>query len=161
MKRQIVCPHCHKTYTGYRNPVPTVDVIIYDNEAGIVMVERKNIPYGYALPGGFVEEGEQIEIAAKREMLEETSLDVDLSGILGVYSNPNRDPRQHTISVVFVGKAKDKDRLKAGDDAKEAKFYKLNALPEPIVFDHAQIIEDFKDYLACKRYLANIEPIKS
>lgn len=160
MQTQIKCPHCHKTYTGYRNPTPTTDVIIYDPDSGIVLVKRKNIPLGYALPGGFVDEGEQIEAAAKREMLEETSLEVDLLGVLGVYSKPDRDPRQHTVSVVFVGKPSDKDKLKAGDDAQEANFYKLNALPDPIVFDHKQIIDDFKDYLACKRSLANIEPIK-
>lgn len=101
--------------------------------------------------------GETVEHAAIREMREETNLEVKLLGLLGVYSHPDRDPRQHTMSVVFVGKANDPERLRAGDDAGEARFYKLDNLPTPFAFDHEKIIGDFKEYLAGKRHLAPIE----
>lgn len=157
MKKTVVCPNCGKPYSRYLNPSPTTDVIIFDKDKGIVIIKRKNIPIGYALPGGFIDDGEQVETAAKREMKEETGLDVDLEGLLGVYSHPDRDPRQHTMSVVFVGKAKDPKKIHGGDDAATAKFYPLNALPEPIVFDHLKIIADFKKVLAGERCLAPIE----
>ena len=157
MKKAVLCPHCQKPYTRYFNPIPTTDVVIYDPEKGVVIIKRANSPHGYALPGGFIEEGEQAEDAAVREMKEETGLDVSLLGLLGVYSTPHRDPRQHTLSVVFVGKTENSDALKAGDDAAGAAFYKLDALPEPLVFDHAKILNDFKSWLAGKRTLAPIE----
>ncbi len=136
----------------YRNPSPTTDVIIYDETLGIVLIERENTPHGYALPGGFIDYGESAEHAAIREMQEETSLNIDLCGLLGVYSHPSRDVRFHTMSVAFVAKAKDVNALCAGDDAKNAAFYKLDNLP-PLVFDHEKIIADFKDYLQGKRQL--------
>lgn len=106
------CPHCGEGIPTYSNPTPTVDVVILvpdgaDGEDGIVLVERLNPPHGWALPGGFVDEGETCEAAAIREMREETGLDVVLTGLLGVYSDPRRDPRQHTMSVVYTGVAKD------------------------------------------------------
>lgn len=157
MKKTILCPHCHKPYSRYFNPVPTTDVIIYNPEKGIVIIKRANKPLGYALPGGFIEEGEQAENAAVREMREETGLNVKLLGLLGVYSAPDRDPRQHTLSVVFVGEAVNPEELKAGDDAAGAAYYPLDKLPEPLAFDHEKILADFKSYLAGKRSLAGIE----
>lgn len=160
MKHEVICPHCGKPYKCYRNPSPTTDVVIYDPAKGVVMVRRKNEPHGYALPGGFIDYGEQAEAAAIREMREETSLDVHLLGLLGVYSTPDRDPRQHNMSVVFVGEARNPAALKAGDDAGEAAFYSLDYLPEPIVFDHRKILADFSGYLAGRRSLAPIEPLE-
>lgn len=159
MKKTVTCPHCGKPYSAWRNPSPTVDVIIHEPGRGIVIIKRLNVPHGYALPGGFIDEGEQAEAAAIREMEEETGLEVELTGLLGVYSRPDRDPRQHTLSSVYIGKARDPDRLKAGDDAKEAAFYDLDNLPEPIVFDHSQIIKDFSEYLTGKRQIASVQPL--
>ena len=88
----------------YRNPFPTVDIIIRIND-GIVLIKRKNPPYGWALPGGFVDYGESLETAAAREAKEETTLDIRLISQLGAYSDPKRDPRHHTISVVFIAEA--------------------------------------------------------
>lgn len=158
MKKTVLCPHCGKPYSCWRNPSPTTDVVIYEPEKGVVIIRRANEPQGYALPGGFIDEGEQAETAARREMREETGLDVELTGLLGVYSRPGRDPRQHTMSVVFAGRPKDATRLQAGDDAQAAAFYPLNALPEPLVFDHARILEDFSKVLAGRRTLAPVEP---
>lgn len=157
MLKQVTCPHCGKTFPMYANPTPTTDVIIYDSKKGIVIIERKNEPHGFALPGGFIDAGETVEQAAMREMREETNLDVKLEGLLGVYSKPDRDPRQHTMSVVFVGKAQDPDKLHAGDDAGQAAYYPLDKLPSPFAFDHEKIIADFKEYLAGKRNLAAVE----
>ena len=152
----LFCPHCGGTVREYSNPAPTVDVVIHDRELGVVLIERANIPYGFALPGGFVEVGERVEDAAVREMREETGLDVELTGLLGVYSRPDRDPRGHTISTVFTGRAKDPVVLLAGDDARRADFYPLNALPGGIVFDHAEILHDFMKVLAGLRTLAPV-----
>ena len=95
---------------------------------------------------------------AVREMREETGLDVELLGVLGVYSRPDRDPRRHTMSVVFVGRPRDAAALKAGDDAARAAFYPLDRLPQPICFDHARILADFGRWLAGERTLAPVEP---
>lgn len=109
---------------------------------GIVLIERKYFPYGLALPGGFVEVGERVEDALKREMEEETGLKVEIEKIHGVYSDPNRDPRFHTVSIVFVCRAFGEP--KGGDDAKEAKVFKLEEIPfEEIVFDHGKILQDY------------------
>ncbi len=128
--------------THPRNPAPTVDIIIYAPGRGIVLVERKNPPFGWALPGGFVEYGESCEAAAVREAREETGLDVVLTGLVGVYSDPARDPRGHTMSVVYSAQALDLSRLAAGDDAGRAVFHDLDALP-PLAFDHGRIVRDF------------------
>lgn len=125
----------------YKNPVPTVDVIIETCSASIVLIQRKNEPYGWALPGGFVDYGESLESAAVREAKEETSLHVVLRCQLHTYSDPERDPRQHTISTVFVATAD--GQPVAGDDAAHADIFVENDLPENIVFDHRQIIEDY------------------
>lgn len=125
-----------------RNPYPTVDIIIHDEKRGIVLVKRKNPPHGWALPGGFVDYGESVEQAAIREAKEETSLDVLLRGLVGVYSDPKRDPRFHTISIVFYATTATPDAVHGRDDAAEASFFSLSALPV-LVFDHQKIVEDF------------------
>ncbi|MCD6406347.1 NUDIX hydrolase [Candidatus Aerophobetes bacterium] len=129
----------------YRNPVPTVDAIV-EEEDKILLVRRKNSPYGWALPGGFVDYGETLEDAVRRELKEETNLDVKELYQFHTYSDPGRDPRFHTISTVFVVKAE--GRLKAGDDAKNVGVFSKDSLPPDIAFDHARII---KDYFQCKR----------
>ncbi|QGY40731.1 NUDIX domain-containing protein [Pseudodesulfovibrio cashew] len=141
------CPHCGEDIVLFANPTPTVDVVILvpggaDGVDGVVLIERMNEPYGWALPGGFVDEGETCEHAAVREMKEETGLDVILTGLLGVYSDPKRDPRKHTMSVVYTGVARNPDALAAGDDAGKARIFPLGGWPEP-VFDHGKILADF------------------
>jgi 8-oxo-dGTP diphosphatase len=126
----------------YRNPVPTVDVVIYDPALGVVLIERNNPPFGWALPGGFVDYGETLEHAAVREAKEETGLDVVLTGLVGVYSMPTRDDRQHTISITYSAVARDTSLLQAGDDAGTASFFQLHSLPD-LVFDHRDILGDF------------------
>ena len=123
-----------------RNPYPTVDVIIEVGGERIVLIERNNPPPGWALPGGFVEYGESVEQAAIREAREETGLDVTLTDLLGVYSDPGRDPRFHTMSTVFVGRASGTPR--AGDDAGRAELFDRDSLPA-LAFDHERILEDY------------------
>lgn len=137
------CPYCGRELGNPRNPAPTADMIIYDPERGIVLVKRRFPPPGWALPGGFVDYGERVERAAVREALEETGLEVELKGLVGVYSDPTRDPRQHTISTVYWGICAEPGRVKGGDDAAEARFFPPEALPEEIAFDHAKVIDDF------------------
>jgi 8-oxo-dGTP diphosphatase len=127
--------------TTYRNPVPTVDIIIVLDTLGIVLIKRKNPPHGWALPGGFVDYGETVEAAAVREAREETSLEVSLVRQLHVYSDPQRDPRQHTLSVVFIATASGQPR--AADDAKEIAVFDRDSLPDRLCFDHAQILGDY------------------
>jgi 8-oxo-dGTP diphosphatase len=124
-----------------RNPFPTVDVIIELPDRRIVLVRRKNPPLGWALPGGFVEYGESLEQAAQREALEETCLAVTLNEQFHTYSDPGRDPRMHCISTVFIGTAAGEPR--GADDAAEAHAFFPDRLPEPIAFDHRQIISDY------------------
>ena len=128
--------------TRPRNPYPTVDIIIETGrERQIVLVERRGPPPGWALPGGFVEYGETVEAAAVREAHEETGMRVTLTHLLGVYSDPGRDPRFHTVSVVYV--ARGEGTPQGGDDARSAAFFPLAALPAEIAFDHRAIIEDY------------------
>jgi len=124
----------------HKNPFPTVDIII-EVEGGIVLIERKNPPHGWAIPGGFVDYGETVEAAAVREAKEETGLVVRLTGLLGVYSDPTRDPRSHTISTVFVASAA--GRPVADDDAADAGVFTEDTLPGDIAFDHREILEDY------------------
>jgi 8-oxo-dGTP diphosphatase len=132
----------------YRNPKPTVDTLIEleDAPGELVFIERKNAPHGFALPGGFVDEGEWVADAAIREAKEETGLDVELVELFHVYSDPARDPRQHTVSTVFIVRAA--GRPVGGDDAERCIVCPPEALPGPLVFDHARIVAD---YLAYKR----------
>ncbi|MCL2325773.1 MAG: NUDIX hydrolase [Proteobacteria bacterium] len=129
----------------YRNPTPTADILIVRDNS-VVLVKRRNPPHGWAIPGGFVDEGECVEAAAIREAKEETGLDVVLEELFDVYSDPARDARLHTLSVIFIAHAKG-DPLGA-DDAEEARYFDLNALPEPLCFDHATILDDYKHYAA-------------
>lgn len=124
-----------------QNPVPTVDLIIELHGRGIVLIKRKNPPFGWALPGGFVDYGESLEEAAVREAKEETSLDVKLIRQFHTYSDPARDQRQHNISTVFIAQAEGEPR--AGDDAKEAEIFTLKNLPRDLAFDHEQILRDY------------------
>ena len=149
------CPHCGKTVERFLNPAPTVDVIIHHPDRGVVLISRANPPLGHALPGGFVDEGESTECAAVREAFEETHLRVRLTGLLGVYSDPRRDPRRHTLSAVYTAETDNPDDLRAGDDAAQAAFYPLDALPS-LVFDHERIVRDFMDVLAGKHALTKL-----
>lgn len=127
-----------------RNPVPTVDIIIrIGSEENIVLIERKNPPHGWALPGGFVDYGESLEEAAKREAFEETGLRVQLKGQFRTYSDPTRDLRLHTISTVFIADAEGEP--KGGDDAKNARIFNIKELPSPLCFDHDKILKDYKE----------------
>jgi ADP-ribose pyrophosphatase YjhB (NUDIX family) len=129
----------------FRNPVPTVDIIIEIKDKrgkpGIILIERKNPPHGWALPGGFVDYGETLESAAVREAEEETSLKVDLKYQLHTYSDPRRDPRLHTISTIFVAAAK--GTPKAQDDARDIGIFRPKDIPFPLAFDHDQILDDY------------------
>lgn len=137
------CPSCGVELTREPAPLPTADMVIYDEERGIVLVKRRYPPLGWALPGGFVDYGEKVEDAARREAMEETGLDVPISGLVGVFSDPARDKRKHTISTVFWGRPNNPEAIKGGDDAAEARFFPLGALPESIAFDHKEIIDIF------------------
>jgi len=123
-----------------RNPIPTVDTII-EMEGGVILIKRKNPPYGWAIPGGFIDYGESAEDAAIREAKEETNLDITELRQFRVYSDPGRDPRFHTITVVFIARAK--GIPKARDDALEIGIFKKKHLPEEIAFDHRKILNDY------------------
>jgi 8-oxo-dGTP diphosphatase len=137
---------------SYRNPTPTVDIIIR-KDSQILLVKRKKEPFkGYlVLPGGFVNEGERVEDAAKREAKEETSLDIELVNILGVYSEPNRDPRGHNMSTVFIGKlsqSNDKVDAIAQDDAAAIKWVNIEEVDNTSLgFDHKKIISDYRKWI--------------
>lgn len=128
-------PFAHRRF-----PRPTVDVLV-EVQGGIVLVERRHPPEGWAIPGGFVEYGETLEEAAVREMREETGLEVDLVRQFHTYSDPGRDPRFHTIGTVFIGRGRGAPR--AGDDAGQARVFTRDSLPAKIAFDHRRIIEDY------------------
>jgi ADP-ribose pyrophosphatase YjhB (NUDIX family) len=164
MKDQLLCPHCGKVVEKYRNPFPAVDVIIElvssclekstlgpgnaegcerpgEGSGNILLIRRKNPPFGWALPGGFVDYGESLETAAVREAEEETSLQVELLYQLGAYSDPARDPRFHTISVVFVAQAAGEP--KAADDAGDIGIFNRHTLPDNLAFDHGKILQHY------------------
>jgi ADP-ribose pyrophosphatase YjhB (NUDIX family) len=135
----IKCPNCGHLVKKYKNPLPTVDIIIETGQ-GVVLIERKNFPFGWALPGGFVDYGESLEEAAIREAREETGLSVTLQKQLASYSSPKRDPRFHTVSTVFIASAHGEPV--GQDDAKQAGIFTKENLPE-MAFDHKQILDDY------------------
>ena len=141
VKKKKKCPYCGKEFLEYYNPIPTVDIIIEVENQGIILIKRKNYPHGWALPGGFVDYEESVEQAAVREAREETSLHLESIRQFRVYSDPKRDPRQHTISVVFIAQAQGAPR--PGDDAEDLGIFTQKSLPQPIVFDHEKIIHDY------------------
>lgn len=131
----------------YKNPAPTVDIIIelLDRpQRPILLIERLHKPFGWALPGGFVDYGESVEAAACREAQEETGLTVQLVEQFQVYSDPQRDPRQHTISVVFLAEAVGEPQ--AADDAKNLGVFELWQIPQNLCFDHDRILQDYRRY---------------
>jgi 8-oxo-dGTP diphosphatase len=130
---------------AFRNPAPTVDAVILLPGDRVVLVRRRNPPHGWALPGGFVDDGEPLERAAAREAEEETGLPVVLLEQFHSYSDPSRDTRRHTISTVFLASASGEPR--GGDDAAEARAFTWDALPAPLVFDHREILADVRRYL--------------
>ncbi len=134
----------------YRNPTPTVDVIL-ERDSNVLMVRRKKDPFKdyLSLPGGFVNEGETVEDAMKREAMEETSLEVHPIDILGVYSDPTRDPRKHIVTIVFIGIIVG-GRIGAGDDAASIEWIKLADFErqQQIAFDHGQILHDYYHWKA-------------
>jgi ADP-ribose pyrophosphatase YjhB (NUDIX family) len=141
----VPCPHCGAVVKLFRNPVPTADIIIRV-EKGIVLIKRKNPPFGWAIPGGFIDYAESAESAATREAREETSLDISDLRLFGVYSAPDRDPRQHTLTVVFTAHA-DGTPI-AQDDAADIGVFTRENLPSQLAFDHGKILDDY--FRACE-----------
>ncbi len=143
--RHITCPNCGHGVRVYRNPLPTVDIIINYREEnkirGVVLIRRNHAPLGWALPGGFIEYGESAEAAAVREAREETGLEIGDPVQFRVYSDPDRDPRHHTLTVVFSATAQ--GRLRAGDDAAAAEVFGWEAIPADLCFDHARILAEY------------------
>jgi ADP-ribose pyrophosphatase YjhB (NUDIX family) len=146
-QRAIQCPRCQYEIEIYRNPIPTVDIIIEIESKGIILIKRKNPPYGWAIPGGFVDYGESLEEAALREAKEETNLDVERLKQFHTYSDPQRDPRHHSISTVYVAKGRGKPRAK--DDAIEIGIFTESSLPGEIAFDHRLILLDYFKTIYC------------
>ena len=139
MKTEITCPHCGGQIEAFRNPYPTAD-IVFHRPGEVLLIRRKNPPAGWALPGGFIDYGESAEQAAEREAFEETGLQVRELRQFRVYSKPGRDPRFHTLTVVFIASAQ--GEVRAGDDASEAQWFALDDLPKDMAFDHAKVIAD-------------------
>lgn len=128
----------------YRNPSLTADIFIFDEAQNFILIKRKNEPYKdyWALPGGFVDYGESVEDAARREALEETSIKVELKELVGVYSDPDRDPRRHTVSIAYTAKG-NMDDMKAEDDACDIDIFTREDLKKiNLAFDHEKIIDD-------------------
>jgi len=140
-RKTIECPKCKNEIEVYNNPIPTVDIIIEIKSKGIILIKRKNPPYGWAIPGGFVDYGESLEEAALREAKEETNLDIKLIRQFHTYSDPKRDPRHHSISTVYI--AKGEGEPKAKDDALEIRIFDESNLPDEIAFDHRSILYDY------------------
>ena len=140
-KKLIQCPNCRNEIEVFRNPIPTVDIIIEIESKGIILIKRKNPPYGWAIPGGFLDYGEPLEEAATREAKEETNLDVKLVRQFYTYSDPKRDPRHHSISTVYIARGQGKPEAK--DDAIEIGVFNESNLPDEIAFDHRNILMDY------------------
>ena len=133
----------------YKIPSLTVDIFIYNENHEFILIKRKNDPYKdcWALPGGFVDYGEKTEDAAIREAKEETSIDVKLEKLVNVYSDPDRDPRRHTVSIVYLARG-NFDDAKADDDAKDIGVFSFDVLKEEkLAFDHETILSDIKKFL--------------
>ena len=139
--KTIQCPKCNNEIEIYENPIPTVDIIIEIELKGIILIKRKNYPYGWAIPGGFVDYGESLEEAAVREAKEETNLEVKLIRQFHTYSDPGRDPRHHSISTAYIAKGKGKPQAK--DDAVEIGIFNESDLPVQIAFDHRSILSNY------------------
>jgi 8-oxo-dGTP diphosphatase len=128
----------------HRNPIPTTDAIIAGPDGRIVLILRKNEPLGWALPGGFLDWGEELGAACRREAKEETGLDVELVTQFFTYSDPRRDPRRHTISTVYACRVPAGAELKADDDATDARWFSESEVPwRELCFDHAEIVRDY------------------
>ena len=140
-KKTIRCSKCGNEIEVYQNPIPTVDIIIEIEPKGIVLIKRKNSPFGWAIPGGFVDYGESLEQAAVREAKEETNLRVEIIKQFHTYSDPKRDPRHHSISTVYIAKAKGIPKVK--DDALEIGIFTESNLPDQMAFDHRSILSDY------------------
>ena len=140
MGEQLRCPHCGQALDRYDQPRLTVDAVVENPSGEVLLIERRNPPRGWALPGGFVDVGETLETAVARELFEETGLRASRVQQFHTYSDPARDPRHHTVSTVFRVDAEGEPA--AGDDALAAAYFSPHALPEPVVFDHARIIAD-------------------
>ena len=140
MKEKIICPVCGYIIERHKNPYPTVDVIV-EIDGKVLLIRRKNPPYGWALPGGFIEYGESAEEAAVREIREETGIRITGLRQFRCYSDPGRDPRFHTITVVFG--ATSTETPVAGDDAAETGLFDPDHLPSPLAFDHGIILHDY------------------
>jgi len=140
VKDKLICPVCGHVTECYKNPKPTADVIV-DIGGRVLLVRRKNPPFGWAIPGGFIDYGESAEDAALREIREETGVELDDLRQFRCYSDPARDPRFHTLTVVFT--ATGRSEPVAGDDAAEVGLFESGNLPSPLAFDHEQILSDY------------------
>ncbi len=130
-----------------KKPAVTVDAVV-EVDYKILLIKRKNPPYKgqWALPGGFVEYGESVEEAIKREVMEESNVKIEITGLIGVYSKPGRDPRGHVFSVCF--RAKGQGEEKSGSDAVDARLFNLDeALKEDLAFDHEKILRDYMGWI--------------
>lgn len=146
--------HEVRNVNGYVAPALTVDAVLLKGNASgggdVLLIRRGRDPFkgSWALPGGFVDVGETVEDAVRRELVEEAGLRGDVVHLLGVYSDPGRDPRGHTVSVVYVLRVSGiVDVGQAGDDADEARWFRLDDLP-PLAFDHDRILADARAWLA-------------
>jgi ADP-ribose pyrophosphatase YjhB (NUDIX family) len=144
VSERILCPHCGRATGRFDQPRLTVDAVVFGAHGGVLLIERKHEPPGWALPGGFVDPGETLEEAVTRELAEETGLRALDVAQFHTYSEPHRDPRHHTVSTIFLVRAE--GELRAGDDAVRAEFFPLGDLPFPIAFDHERILEDVARY---------------
>ena len=148
MPPSVECPACgHRfgAFTPPETPRVAVDAIIETRPGSVVLVKRRFPPHGWALPGGFMETGEDTDTAVRREVREETALELTDLAQFRCYSTPDRDPRLHTVSVVYTARAAGEP--KGGDDAADAETFPLDALPA-LAFDHADILRDYRDHRA-------------